>query len=186
MKDMSWSYVVASLLSYKHLPNWKLLSNGQRPLHLPGYYIILLQIWHSCWSWLSTYSASSHCVTEWKWDACCSARVNIARQTWQQQIKVGRDTLEQYEASDKQIIIIHANVYRYMLVGYVLYRKMHWEHTQADVIQVHATVVNATGQQIIDNNNNKDDDDIIDSPHMNSWWEEHCRCCNRYTNHNTF
>ena len=32
-----------------------------------------------------------------------------------------------------------------MLVGYVLYRKMHGEHIQADVIQVHATELNATG-----------------------------------------
>ena len=74
--------------------------------------------------------------------------MNTAQQTRQRQIKVGRDTLEQYEFSDKQTIIIHANVYRYMLVGYLLYRKMHGEHTQADVIQVHATALIATGHLV--------------------------------------
>ena len=62
--------------------------------------------------------------------------MNRAWQTCQRQIKVGRDTLEQYEFSDKRTIIIHANVYRY---GYSI------EKTQDDVIQVRATVLNATG-----------------------------------------
>ena len=42
-----------------------------------------------------------------------------------------------------------------MLVGYVLYRKMHKEHTQADVIQVHVTGLNATGH-LVSNATDKD------------------------------
>ena len=67
--------------------------------------------------------------------------MNTAWQTCQRQIKVGRDTLEQYEFSDKRTIIIQANVYRYgwLVMCYSI------EKTQDDVIQVHATVLNATG-----------------------------------------